>query len=181
MSDDPLFNSPFQQPNQPVEIEALNPRVYFRQPAIGNVYELKLAITEDLWRGCKDIPRDAVVKGILWWEPSGYVAHSPIPEAEKGPWGDFWYNMFRKGFQFAEQTMEALEVDTADRVHDKLHEVFNVQSLTHLAPDVFMKWARDNEIWYLVLMAEQVLKQDTMDPKTQLKRALGREQQEQQP
>lgn len=147
------------QAKQPCEIEGRNLKRAYREPAIGRVYEIKFEVDKDLWDAFELIPRTAVIKGVLWYEPE-YAEEAAPPqdgEPERGPHGWFYRLLFKQGFQNSFEILEVLEVERPDQVKEALYKVFSVNTLTKVSPARFEEWANKVGLVSLVSMCRSVI------------------------
>lgn len=152
-----MSSSPLLQPKQPCEVEGRNLRRAYREPAIGNIYEIKFEVDKDLWDAFELVPRSATIKGIIWYEPEQEEAPSANGQPEKGPHGWFYQMLFKNGFQNSFELIETLEVERPDQVKDALYRVFETDSLTKVSPSRFEEWANHAGLSSLVTMCRSIV------------------------
>lgn len=147
------------QEGEPFNFEARNPKPKFSRRVIGDVYSLDIELDEGLWEQMKEVPRGAILSGKLYWT----LGDDPevVKKAEKklkGEWGEFWRGMCAKGILSSLDLRQVLNADAADEKGTKqaLYDLFEVTSLSQIHPAEFSRWAAENQLNVIVMMADEV-------------------------
>lgn len=165
---------PLLQAKNPCEIEGRNFKRHYTEPSIGKVYRLSFEVDKETWDACELIPKTALIKGILWWEADEELpqpgphpeencvdsecpihgTREPKPKEPKGPYSYYWEQLFRHGFNNFPDLIEVLEC-AGDQVRLRLHDVFNVPSLSQVSPEQFEQWCESENLISLITLSRQ--------------------------
>ena len=143
--------------NTPAQFTGRNVRPKFRRLRSGDLWTIEIEIEESVWQSLRTIPETAFIEITLWHHDGDTPEQSTpkINENEKGPWGDYWHSLFRDGLSYSLEIREVLNCEPKD-VRTKLHEVFQVSTLTNVSPDRFVTWLNQKRLFGLVTLSRQV-------------------------
>ena len=81
--------------------------------------------------------------------------HKPIQvDTSKGEHGLYWNWMFRKGFNNYPDLIEVLEC-AGDQIRVRLHDVFQVDSLSQVSPEMFEQYLKEEGLHSLITLSRQ--------------------------
>lgn len=147
------------QPNEPVTFQARNPYPKFTRLKSGDCYKVTLEVSEEDWNKLKTMPVNAILEVMLWHHDGDGVSVEEATGAKekpaKGMYGAYWQAMFASGFHQSPDIQQALRVEKAEQVKEALHQLFDIDSLTYLAPRSFEEWADHNYLSMQVTLSRQ--------------------------
>lgn len=157
-------------PKQPVEIEGRNFRRAYRERQAGKLYLIQMEVTKEQWDAFETIPSDALIGGVIWHhdgdmsEPPPVVTEKPKRAKQeklaKGSYGFYWAEMFARGFWAFRNFQHDLGFvngdANAEKIKEKIKQLFLVESLTLLSPAQFEEWlATRGYLGSLITMSRQ--------------------------
>lgn len=168
------MSEPLLQSKTPCEIVGRNFRRGYREPQIGKVYTIQFEVDKETWDACELVPKTALIKGVLWWESeeseqevqpetekapvrdnSEKASHPPPAVIQPGPHGQYWSGMYRKGFINYPDLIEVCGC-AGDQIRLRLHDMFEVSSLTEISPQAFEDWCASEALHSLITLSRQV-------------------------
>jgi hypothetical protein len=167
--------------NKPFTFEGLDIRPSFRANDAGaHTYSVNIMVTEEQWNALKTIPRHRLIGGVLYWyddeqelphgDPDSAAKPAPEPKPEKdakyhyeqsdkvdrGPWGSYWQQLFKRGFQNYPDLISVLNC-AGDQIRLRLHDVFSTDTLTTVSPDDFERFLEEEGLTSLITLSRQAV------------------------
>ena len=159
------------QPNQPVKFQSRNMRPKFRRLRAGDIFLIEYEVEEAVWNQLRTVPEDAIIENVTWFHDGdgpttdSILAAETITKAtkdngkpEKGIYGGYWQQMFKQGFNNFPDLVAVLECESKN-VRTVLRDVFHTESLTHIGPQIFNKWAESQQLHSLVTLSRNAEQQ----------------------
>lgn len=149
------MNEEILQPNQPAKFEGRNLRPKFRRLKSGDIFLIEQEVTEEVWNQLRTVPETALTENVLWWHDGDPIEQPKLVKEPKGPHSAYWSELFRRGFQNYPDLIEVLDC-AGDQVRLRLHDVFKVDSLTHVSPAQMEDWLASEGLHSLISLSRQV-------------------------
>lgn len=73
----------------------------------------------------------------------------------KGPYGNYWREMFKRGFNNNPALLEWLNIEHPTDVKETLKKAFKVDSLTYIDPDRFEHWCMTKDLHSMITLSRQ--------------------------
>lgn len=135
------------QPDTPFKYTSRNPRTSYRKLKRGEIFLVEHEIEESVWNQIRTLPENAIIENVSWYHDGDSPASQtitvevePKPEPkEKGPYSLYWHRMFKNGFYNYPPLIQKLEC-TGDQIRLRLHDVFQVKTLSDVSPEIFEGW-----------------------------------------
>lgn len=165
------MNEEILQPNQPAKFSGRNIRPRFKRLKAGDIFVVDFEVTEDVWNQLRTVPENALLEVVLWHhdgdpDPAAKPEPEPKPEkdakyhyeqpdkVEKGEFGPYWQQMFKKGFNNFPDLIELLGC-AGDQIRLRLHDVFSTDTLTTVSPDDFERFLEEEGLTSLITLSRQ--------------------------
>jgi hypothetical protein len=153
----------------PVEADLFQPVASFRQSIKeGNHYYVRFEITRELWELFEEPDPGLHLRGPLYRVRDDASDETPAdkekakekpkrekkPPKESGPFASYWSILCHKRILESADLMTALDVSGGPAVvKTALYEVFQVDSLSDIAPVEFEKWCEGKGLAFLVTLS----------------------------
>lgn len=151
--------------NQPAKFEARNMRPKFRRLKAGDIFLAEIEIEESVWNQLRTVPENALLEVVLWHhdgdpdpavkpEKTAKYHYEQPDKVEKGEWGTYWQQMFKRGFQNYPDLIQVLNC-AGDQIRLRLHDVFSTDTLTTVSPTDFERFLESEGLTSLVTLSRQ--------------------------